>query len=107
MTDYIARTISKFNGNLYYVAISGKNRLAALEKLLKKYKGFNFFILTQAEYFRTIYEEEFVFRKRNEDGSPNKYQHVGWDHLPSNIKDYYRNEANKNVIDASELKRIF
>lgn len=107
MTDYIARTVSKFNCKLYYVAIDGKNRLTALEKLLKKYKGFNFFILTQAEYVRTMYEEEFVFEKLNEDGSLNEYQFVEWDHLPSNIKDYYRDEANKNVIDPIELKKIF
>ena len=107
MTDYIARTVSKFNGKLYYVAISGNTRLIALEKLLKEYRGFNFFILTQAEYYRTIYEREFVFEKFNEDGSLNEYRDVVWDHLPSNIKDYYRNEASKNVIEPIELKKIF
>ena len=59
------------------------------------------------EYFRTIYEEEFVFEKYNEDGSLNEYQYVEWDHLPSNIKDFYRGEANKNVIEPIELKKIF
>ena len=107
MTEYVAQAISKFNSKIYYVSVTGKNKNVTVERLFEQYKGFNFNIFTKAEFCRCMYEENFVFDKYNEDGSLNKYHYIGWEHLPSEIKEYYRQKAIKSVIEVSELNKIF
>ncbi|MCK5022665.1 MAG: hypothetical protein KAS04_00690 [Candidatus Aenigmarchaeota archaeon] len=105
MTEYIAQGISRINGNVYYVNVTGRNKSTTMEKLFDQYKNFNFNIFTKAEFFRYIYEEKFVFEKYDEDGGINEYQYVEWDLLPTGAKKYYRNEAMRYVITLNELKR--
>lgn len=107
MTDYVAQVISKFNGRIYYVKVTGKNRIIVLEKLFEQYKRFNFNIFTKAEFWRYIYDNEFVYEKYDEDGSINEYHYIGWERLPPGVKAYYRLRAMKKVIELNELNEKF
>lgn len=107
MTEYIAQAVSRFNSKIHYVSVIGKNKNVTIERLFEQYKGFNFNLFTKAEFCRNMYEEDFVFDKYNEDGSINEYQYVGWKHLPSGVKEYYRQKAMKLVIEVNELNKTF